>query len=391
MKYSFSIFLVLVFNLTILAQNWTGVINQNWNNPNNWDTYTIPDSNNDVVIPSGTPNLPMISDGIIANCANLTIEAGATLTQNGTLFNTSNFNVYGNFYSEGTFTQTSAFAYFNFKGISAANWNDENSDDTFMNVELAKSLLANTVTVNDDITANRVVIDNGILQIAANKTLIITGDQALSLEIQSGGTLRLNSSQTIDVTGGVYFDDGSQADIIGGDIFCTKDFVVKPNASYDIHLTGGTVNMTGSADQHIHDEDGGNLMLHHLNIDKPSGTCYLKYADLDLSGNLIISSGVFSCNNGPSATSIFNINIEGWWSNYFGPSAFEESTGTVTFDGTAVNQYCFTENFYILEANMNGGFFFPDGVVTCQYYNWTDGTIIVQDGATLGFPHLHHG
>jgi len=42
---------------------WTGVINNNWFKPCNWDKGTVPDITKDVLIPGGTPNNPTIMAG----------------------------------------------------------------------------------------------------------------------------------------------------------------------------------------------------------------------------------------------------------------------------------------------------------------------------------------
>jgi len=363
---------------------WTGSIDSDWDNSDNWDNLSIPVVGTDVIIPSGTPNSCIIEAGTTANCTNLTIQSGATLTQQGTLFNTSHLNIYGNFFSEGTLNQSSVFAYLYFKGIFATQWNDENEDDVIINSEIVKSLLVNPVTISTNVSVERLSVNSGVLQIGSNQTLTITGDEVLSLNIENGGTLKLGTNQTIDVTGGVYFDDGSKAQISGGSISCTRDFVVKPNASYDIFFDGGSLKMNGTGDQYIHDEDGGSLILNNLTIDKPSGICYLKYANLHLNNNLFIYDGILSCYNGPSAANSYNIQIGGHWLDYTGPTGFEAGSGSVTFNGD-YDQNCTAANFNKLEVNKSNGLLVPDSnsVVVCQQYNWTSTGIFIGNDVTF--------
>jgi PKD repeat protein len=67
---------------------WTGLVDSSWGNPGNWSNNVVPSTSCteiDVVIPSGTPNDPVV-DGHY-NINNLTVQAGARLTvnQNDTL------------------------------------------------------------------------------------------------------------------------------------------------------------------------------------------------------------------------------------------------------------------------------------------------------------------
>jgi|GEM_PF-3327407 len=75
---------------------WVGTSNTNWQAAANW-TNGSPNLNTDVIISSGAPNMPRINN--TANCRNITIQSGATLTINGT----NTLNVYGNWTNQGTF------------------------------------------------------------------------------------------------------------------------------------------------------------------------------------------------------------------------------------------------------------------------------------------------
>lgn len=72
-----------------LISNWTGNISTDWNNSGNWSLGFVPDMNDVLFIPSSPPggNFPVIGNGIIAKCYDITIAAGATLRINsgGTL------------------------------------------------------------------------------------------------------------------------------------------------------------------------------------------------------------------------------------------------------------------------------------------------------------------
>jgi hypothetical protein len=98
-----------------LTRIWTGSISSQWNNPGNWTPIGIPILVQNVVIPFGMPNNPVInSSGIL--CNNLTIKTGATLTipsqaniaingdliieSGGNFLNMGKLEVRGSFYNE---------------------------------------------------------------------------------------------------------------------------------------------------------------------------------------------------------------------------------------------------------------------------------------------------
>jgi len=80
---------------------WTGAVSSDWNNASNWNTSAVPNSENDVVITS-SGNSPIISAGDDANCNDLTINSGATLTieNGGSLINAGTISNNGTFNME---------------------------------------------------------------------------------------------------------------------------------------------------------------------------------------------------------------------------------------------------------------------------------------------------
>lgn len=65
------------------VNNWTGAANNNWSNPANWSCGTVPDSNTDVVVSSGTVTVDAnvtVNSLTIAPSAAIVVQAGVTLT-----------------------------------------------------------------------------------------------------------------------------------------------------------------------------------------------------------------------------------------------------------------------------------------------------------------------
>lgn len=74
---------------------WTGAVNQNWDNPGNWNPQTVPNANYGVTIPNNVSNYPVLTSNTGAR--NLFLQDNSTLDLNGYLFNISNrINTSGN-------------------------------------------------------------------------------------------------------------------------------------------------------------------------------------------------------------------------------------------------------------------------------------------------------
>lgn len=328
------------------TNTWDGAVSTEWNNAANWSGLLIPDPTTTVIIPSGTPYQPTIGSATalsFASCDNITIQAGAVLTQTGTETYGSFFYVNGNFNSdEGTFTQNSDYAFLYFQGSDLMSyWDDDNEDDTYTMVKVNKTG-TNTVGMWQDMTVKNFEIWGGNFKIDGTWTLTVTNNSPYAFWVQDGGILTLED-ETIDVLGDIEFANGSQANVSGGLIRCGSNLRVWTNTAYDIQFTGGTVEIYGSSAQYIYDLDG-NTELYNLVINKSSGSCIVNNGDLDVSNNITISSGILNSNN-------HTINIGGDWTNYVGVDGFIEGTQTVIFDGADQAGIRTDETFYNLTEN----------------------------------------
>jgi hypothetical protein len=77
----FSVITLSLFSGNLIGQTntWDGSSSTSWNTAANWSLGTVPVATDDVVIPGGLTNYPVIS-GITALTANLTINVGGTFT-----------------------------------------------------------------------------------------------------------------------------------------------------------------------------------------------------------------------------------------------------------------------------------------------------------------------
>ncbi len=158
---------------------WTGVTSSDWNTASNWDIQEgvydalttvnrVPRSIDNVSIPAGTPNSPLIS-GSTANARNINIATGATLSMSdGTL------NVHGHLEEEGT-------GQFNGMGGTVALISNLDQTVTLGNGQLfnlqvgnnttQKITLASNLDINGDLTLNA-----GIALEAGSSTINVAGN-----------------------------------------------------------------------------------------------------------------------------------------------------------------------------------------------------------------------
>src|SRR5437762_2294258 len=92
----------LVFGLAgsalAAAVSWNGNTSTDWGTGSNWSSGTVPTSADDVTIPTGRPNYPVIVALQNFSAKSITINAGGSPTvQGGTLATANNFANNGTF------------------------------------------------------------------------------------------------------------------------------------------------------------------------------------------------------------------------------------------------------------------------------------------------------
>ena len=158
--------------------NWTGEISSDWNTAGNWCSGTVPNSTTSVVIPIlVNNNYPVISAA--DTCANITINAGASLTISGT----NTLSVFGNWTSTGaTFTPNSSEVVFSGGAQTLVG------SPTFNSLTLAGS---GTFTLNGSVTVNDTLsIENGTNSIVTGANGLLIYGPAATLQYNDGSASR---------------------------------------------------------------------------------------------------------------------------------------------------------------------------------------------------------
>ncbi len=83
---------------------WRGNVSTDWNLAGNWDDNNIPIPTTNVLIPAGLTNYPVVGSTSQANCNNLTIDAGASLTLASDAAGTGSLIIDGTLTNNGTIT-----------------------------------------------------------------------------------------------------------------------------------------------------------------------------------------------------------------------------------------------------------------------------------------------
>ncbi len=84
---------------------WRGCVSSDWNTASNWLTGSLPTDNDDVVIPSGTANNPVLSTTAVANSVEVQSGASFTISSAGSLSINGSKTISGNtngFYNAGS-------------------------------------------------------------------------------------------------------------------------------------------------------------------------------------------------------------------------------------------------------------------------------------------------
>ncbi len=353
---------------------WTGAASSDWFTADNWDDFAVPTNVTNVTIPGGTINSPVINTGN-AICKDVVIQSGGVLAQN----NGAYLHVYGSLNSENGQYLMNGTSYLYFRGSGNAIWKVANSNDTYSNVDILKDWSGYMVELQGQVTCTGTVeVCEGILWFDYNSSINVTNTGTGAFEVEDGGGLHIGSGSWIDVAGNIHFFGGSNT-TVSQSVYCGKDFVVDASATVDFLAPNGFLIMTDPGTSYLDISPTCDLSLYNLQILKTGGICYLKSGDLTINNYIAISTGVFSCNNGPSPTAAYDIYVKEGWHNGIGPAGFEESSGRVIFTGPGP-LHCSTETFNILEMNKASDTLYVEGNVTCAAYDWTAGCVSVGSG-----------
>jgi hypothetical protein len=248
--YSSSSFSIMLNTLSIPVV-WTGAGGTVWNTDGSWSTNLTPVSTDDVSIPTGLTNYPVLST--VQAVKNITVSSGASLTITGTL------QIGGTISNNGTVTATAGTVEFNGSSaqtIPASTFSTNTVKNLIPNnaagVNLVGSLnitgivtpTAGTLTTGGFLTLKSSSITNtaqvGIVggDISGNVTVerhLPASNRAYRLlapGVTTASTINANWQEGVNVTSAAAYPNA------GGT-------ATNPNTGYGTHITGSTTGING--------------------------------------------------------------------------------------------------------------------------------------------------
>ncbi|MDH7487841.1 MAG: hypothetical protein QHJ81_16400 [Anaerolineae bacterium] len=310
--------------------SWTGNTSSDWHTGSNWSSGCsgdggIPASDDDVLIPSGLSNQPIISSGDAA-VNNLTINQNASLTVQGSR----------SLYIAGTFTKSGSFE----AGSGTVVFNGPNGSIATGSTSFYDLRIASGATVNTSKSFNiqHSFTNEGIFTATDNTVNFVTGP-TITLS-GSGSTtfynVKINSGKTVEA--------GSHSFAVSGSTW-TNDGTFTAGTS--------TVTFNGSATQTI----SGATTFHNLTINNShtSGDGVTLGADIIVNGTLTLSDGFLTLGSynltlgtgatvagTPSASNMVVATGSGQLRKQFsGPGSFTfpvgDNTGTAEYSPATLN------------------------------------------------------
>ncbi len=364
---------MLVCIVATAQKTWTGTTSTAWNTSTNWSPAGAPAATDNVTIPSAPANQPVIS-GTTGVCANLTINAGASLSVSATSSNNAQLTASGSTVISGTLTLGGTITRTGKLIVNNITWASGSSMSGFLNssievsgnwefasgssAAMGLSSVVFTGSTSTLITSNSASSSFGVTTFGKNSGNSVT--------INSASTASLRFGSTINISSGNYLMCQANITVImAGNLVNAGNFSFS-NGTVSLERTSGTQSIavnTGDVFNNLNINTGGTATINN---------------SLTVMKDFTIQAGTFDPQNN-------NLIVFGNWTNSVGPSGFTEGTGRVVFSGGNYHQYCSNETFYTLEVHKAaGGAFRLNGTtVTCSRYDWTAGAVDVLNGGTF--------
>lgn len=322
---------------------WTGNTSTDWNTTTNWSPQQIPTVTNNVIIPSGCANYPLITtDGLSINnttvakrCKSLHIDNAASVTVNGSLlyiYCSGEIQISGVLHHNAG-SNSNCFEVNMGGEVTVKNGGMLNIGST----ALTGGLPAGTINQYNDL-----YINDGTLNIEPGAKVFVQDNLVLT------GTAGNNGN--VNMFGGElwikYFGSGSSSDlgfdiwpnsvlnVSDGEIFICGQYsglkMLDWSASASVSITGGTINLRNAQSGSTNNVGSINFKGHTINnlvIDRNAASTGLSVNtdNVVIAGDLTIESGsTFLAND-------LNFTLHG---DFINNATFTPGSGTVTLKGS---------------------------------------------------------
>ena len=278
----FSILSILCFTISAQTNTWTGAgTNDNWNTVANWSLGSVPTAANDVVIPTGftvdlnvagtTKSITVQGNSTFNIATNLsftnassfaantsvvwssgTLDAGGTLTNNGTINMTTNAtkNINGGsiLNNNGTINMTGSFTLYIYSGsiVNLATGVIDikalpnlapyttNAHSIINSGVIKKTTDAGTATISVALTNNgTIAVESGILNLSGETKTF------------NGGVYNVTAGNTLDLATNINLSN-TMSGLVNGNLNWKSDLAVATTASFNFTGTSG-INWTNGS------------------------------------------------------------------------------------------------------------------------------------------------
>lgn len=241
---------------------WTGDVNSDWDNTGNWSTSEVPNANNNVTIPNGRPNYPVLN--VDAGVNELIMESQASVDLGGFTFVIGgNLNVSNGASLTGSLYGSELYL----SGVGTTSGDvSQTIPSGFITGQLANLTIDNVdgVNMNSDVNLTEV------LEVKSGSTLTIDSASTFTFKSSAGKTAVVNDINGGNIVGCVtierYIPGGRRAFRYLGSpvettVSCTKPTIndnlqegvnmtdpettINPVPGYGTHITGSTSGANG--------------------------------------------------------------------------------------------------------------------------------------------------
>lgn len=319
---------------------WSGATSADWQTASNWSSGSVPTASDDVTIPAGTPNTPILTAAGV--CLSLTVQPGAslstgafTLTVSGAVVNDGGITVDGTLNVAGGWTNNGTVSGAGIVGFNGSGAQELTGTGPIIpNLRFSGGGAGKTAMTDLDFNGN-VTINSGNTFNDGGHTLSVAGTWSRSGTFVTTGILRLDgadqtftfgtfaslaiagtgsktpTSGTLTITGalmvhaGATLANGASSVNVAGTV--TNDGIISGTGT--LTLNGGGQTITGSG------TFNGPVALGGTGT-KTAGS------PLDFNGNVTINSGSTFDDGGFAHT------VAGNWTR----TGTYAASGTITFD-----------------------------------------------------------
>ncbi len=364
-KYWFVLLIILTCTAAHAQKTWDGSHSDNWFHVHNWSPTGVPDSDDDVTIPAGTPNDPVIDDGY-AYARSVTVQSGASLTLDYTVGDPGILTIApigtNGLTNSGTITNHGKID-ISRNGINANSHGIDNDGGTIINDPYGN--LPNTGIINiDDMD------DNGILNRAGTS---FTNSGTINIG-QGSGDIGLYGIR-VGGSGAQFVNDNG---IIKIDNTVDRGFLVAFNGVMTNQNNGEL--RIGQGDGNIGDvglqvQDSGTQFVNNNGIVKIDNTTNVALAVLSDSKITNINGGQIQIGQGDGNIGDVGLQVQN------SGAQFVNNNGIIKIDNTASDGLTLVSNGAVTNQNNGqirigqaGGSIGLHGIFTCSACTLTNDT-----------------